>query len=353
MPENNSSQSQPGHHSPELPEQLKKQIIDADAMITALSKGEPPAQEPSPSNSADPATAPPAAGDGAQPPAAPASSIQPPEDEQTWEQRFKSQQGRFDQMLRANQVLSERIAEMQASIQAMHARGLEAPQPPQPAAERERQRYVKDEEVEEYGEEFMDVVARRAMETYAPEVDEIAERVKRLESRVDGVGQVVETTVKRGLVETLTDAVPNWREINNSPAFKAWVQIPDPYSGRLRYDMIKEAYAGHETSRVIAFFKGFLSEAAGLPTTSQARTPSAPPPANGSGSGKPSLEQFAAPGRARSAPQNLPPEKFVYTQAWIAKFYADKLAGKYRGRDDDVAAVEQDIFAAQHEGRIQ
>ena len=78
----------------------------------------------------------------------------------------------------------------------------------------------------------------------------------------------------------------------------------------------------------------------------------APPLANGNGSGKPSLQDFAAPGRARSAPQHLPPDKPVYTTAWIAKFTADKRTGKYRGREADAEAIEQDIYQAQHEGRI-
>jgi hypothetical protein len=48
----------------------------------------------------------------------------------------------------------------------------------------------------------------------------------------------------------------------------------------------------------------------------------------------------------------LPPDKPVYTTAWIAKFMADKRSGKYRGREADADAIERDIFQAQHEGRI-
>ena len=254
-------------HSPKIPEQLRKQLVDVDAMYTngapSPDGAQPPAQDASPST--EPATAPPAAGDGAQPPATPVSSIQSPEDEQTWEQKFKSQQGRFDQMLRANQTLAERVSELQQGMAALHARGLETPPAPAPAAERPKQKYVKDEEVQEYGTEFFDVVGRRAREEIAPEFEELTERMKRLEGRVEGVGSIVTTTVKRGMYETLDHDVPNWKEINKSSEFKSWLQQPDPYSGRQRFDMIKEAYAGHETARVLSFFKGFLTEATGLP----------------------------------------------------------------------------------------
>jgi hypothetical protein len=77
------------------------------------------------------------------------------------------------------------------------------------------------------------------------------------------------------------------------------------------------------------------------------------PPGDGQATAASILEDFAAPGRARSAPQTTPPEKPFYSQASIAKFYADKLAGKFRGREAEVAQVEADIFQAQHEGRIQ
>lgn len=352
MPAENTQQppATVGPLSPNLPEGLRKQIADVDAMYA---NGAPSPQDtgtpaaPAPSGAAtSPAAAPPP--EGTQPPATP-----PVEDEQTWEQKFKSQSGRFEQMLKANEALSSRVNELQQSISLLQSRGVQAPAPV-PAAERAAPKYVKDEEVQEYGEEFIDIVGRRAKEVYAPEFDELAERMKRLEGQVQGVGSIVQTTVKKGLYDTLDHDIPNWKEINRSPQFKEWLGRPDPYSGRLRHDMLKEAYSGHESGRVLSFFKGFLTEATGLPQDSQARTASAPPLAqSGNGSGKPSLADFAAPGRARSAPQNLPPDKPMYTQAWIAKFYADKLAGKYRGRETDVAAVEADIFQAQHEGRIQ
>ena len=152
--------------------------------------------------------------------------------------------------------------------------------------------------------------------------------------------------------------MPNWLAINRSQEFKDWLQQQDGYAGRSRKEMLLEAFNRHETDRVLRFFKGFLTEATGTPPTSSSPGNSAPPLANGhqpngNGSGRPSLEDFAAPGRARSGPQDLPPDKPTYTSAWIAKFMADKRTGKYRGREADADAIERDIYQAQHEGRIQ
>ena len=214
---------------------------------------------------------------------------------------------------------------------------------------------VTDEEADEYGEEFLDVVGKRAKEEYAPEFDELAERLKRLEGRVEGVGTVIEKTQDAGPLPTRwTTRCPNWRDINRSDEFKPGCSSSTRIRAGSATKCSRKRSLDTKPDRVVTFFQGFLTEATGLPQTPQARITSAPPlPATGNGSGKPSLEDFAAPGRARSAPQQLPPDKPVYSSAWIAKFMADKRTGKYRGREADADAIERDIYQAQHEGRIQ
>jgi hypothetical protein len=269
----------------------------------------------------------------------------------TWERRARSANGRLEQALTANQQMAARLAELEQSIATVQLRNGGEVQ--QPAAPKQRQRYVKDEELQDYGEEFFDVVGRRAKEEFDPVLDQLGERIKRLESGQQVVGRIVEKQQSRSLMEQLTDAVPNWREINHHPKFFEWLAFPDPYSGRQRHEMLKEAHARQDVTRVVNFFKGFLTEATGSPPNEPTGQRSAAPPSpNGNGSGRPSLEDFAAPGRARSAPQPLPPEKPVYTQAQIAQFAADKRRGLYRGREADVEQIERDIYQAQHEGRI-
>jgi hypothetical protein len=331
-------------HTPPIPDQLKRQIAEADQVRADMKPA-------APEGAAEAAPEQPPGTEGQPPQPETLPLVQPPaeDDGQSWEQRFRSQSGRLEQERKTNQALADRLIQLENQLATMKVRGAEETQPVQ----RQRPKLVTEQEAEEYGEEFLNVVAKRAKEEYAPEFDELAERLKRLEGRVEGVGTVIEKTQTQDIYQNLATAVPQWREINRSDQFKAWLQQPDAYSGRRRHDMLTEAFSRHEANRVVNFFRGFLTEATGLPQSPQAQAPSAPPPANGSGSGKPSLEQFAAPGRARSAPQELPPDKPVYTHAWIAKFSADKLAGKYRGREQDADAIERDIYQAQHEGRIQ
>jgi hypothetical protein len=349
-------------HQPELPRQLRDQISAADAIRADMGRepngqpNEPEDPNEPPQEPREPEPMPPAPPAPQQEPPRPAAAAPQQQEEEPLEQRYRSQAGRLEQALRLNQQMHERMQHMENLIASMQARTGEQPsEPPQEQAKPPRPKLVTPEETEDFGEDLLNVVGKRAREEYAPEFEELAARIRRIEGRVEGATTVIERNQQQELYNALDRDVPNWRDLNRSDDFKLWLQNPDQYSGRRKHDMLTEAFSRHEASRVVAFFKGFLTEAAGLPQVPQARTPSAPPlPGTGNGSGKkPSLEDFAAPGRARSAPQELPPDKPIYTHAWIAKFMADKRTGKYRGRETDADAIERDIYQAQHEGRIQ
>jgi hypothetical protein len=334
-------------YTPRPPQQVLDQIAAADALRAEMD-GQPPVEEPV----VDQEGQPPTASEG-EPPQPEGHVPSPPAEDESWEQRYRSQAGRLEQAQRSNQALAERMAALENLIATMKVRGAEEPaQPPAEPQPRQKPKLVTEQETSEYGEELLTVIGKRAKEEYAPEFDELAERIKRLEGRVEGVGTVMEKSRTQELWSNLNSAVPAWRDINKSADFISWLAQPDVFSGRRRHDLLKEAFARHEAPRVVSFFRGFLTEAAGLPPNPQAQDPSAPPLPNGNGSEKPSLVDFAAPGRARSAPQPLPPDKPTYTTASIAKFMDDKRTGKYRGREADAEAIERDIFQAQHEGRI-
>jgi hypothetical protein len=331
----------PADYEPKVPDQLKKQIEEAEAIRAQMG----------------PETAPPEGGAEASPPQPDAPSSEPeatpqqlpPPPEESWEQKFRSQQGRMEQLLTSNRDLHERITQLDNLIATMQAKGAEPPAEPKP---KEKPRYVTEQEAADYGDELLGVMGKRAREEIAPDVEELSSRLAKLEGRVEGVGKVMERGQTQDVYVGLDQHVQNWRDINKDDNFKLWLEQPDPYSGRKRHDMLAEAFSRHETGRVVAFFRGFLTEATGLPQNPSSPGQSAPPLPNGNGSGKPSLEDFAAPGRARSAPQALSPDKPIYTSAQIAQFFADKRVGKYKGREAQADEIERDIFQAQHEGRI-
>lgn len=350
MPDEATNGQQPPAQSAEekfgnkLPKQIREQV---DAVNDALTRGEQMDQGAIEDQQVDPGPEQPETGQQPPPSSLPEAPV-----EESWEQRARSAAGRLDQALNANSLLSRRIGELEQQIGLLRLNGTTA-QPSTPPAPPPKPQLINPEERTDYGDEFFDVVGRRAREEFMPELDMLGERLKRLETGQQGIGQIIAKTQQRGVYEALHEEVPNWNEINHHPLFHQWLAFPDPYSGMQRHDLLKDAFARNDTNRVLAFFQGFLSEATGTPPEASGQEYAAPPLSNGQASERPSLEDFAAPGRARSAPQTLPPEKPVYSQAQIAKLSEEKRRGTWRGREAELEAIERDIFRAQHEGRIQ
>jgi hypothetical protein len=265
-------------------------------------------------------------------------------DQDTWEHKYKSAEGRRQKL---EQQLAQAVDRMGAMEQMLQDIRNAPPPPPAPTTP---SKLITSEEEEQFGTEMLDVMGRRAREIVSPEVAELKATVARLESMLNGTVQKSKLTAQQQMHATLTSEVPNWMEINNLNEFKAWLALPDPYSGATRHSMLLSAYAENDTPRVLAFFKGFVSE---LAATTPADEPVTPTPAAPQQPPKPGLESLAAPGRARTPAQtNAPAEKQIITTADINAFYAAKRRGEYAGREAEFAALEQELFKAQQEGRV-
>lgn len=336
-----------------LPKQLQDQVAAVEAMMTKpaeIQQADGSKVQETPPQPTNPTPVVPEVGT-LPTPAAPPASVSPPEGTPEPDQAVRSLQGRLEAERRNNQALTDRLANLENMLATMRVQGQGEPQPTAPTYEK----LITDQEEQDYGKEMLDVVGRKAKEVYSPELHALGQRIKQLEGRLESVGTVMQRTSEEKVYDRLTDELPDWEQINVSPEFKGWLSHVDPFSGLPRQAMLTDAFSRHDADRVVRFFKGFVTEVTGTPDTPQAVRQAAPPLANGQASEQsPTLMDYAAPGRARSAPQSeLPPEKPVYSQAQIAKFYADMRTGKWRGREADAAAIERDIFQAQHEGRIQ
>jgi hypothetical protein len=166
---------------------------------------------------------------------------------------------------------------------------------------------------------------------------------------------------------SMDSMVPGWDALNGDPNFIAWTKQNDVFSGLNRRELLQKAWYAGDSNRVAAFFASFLAEEAAVnPAAAQARQQAMP---SGGGHAYPNggpaspaqplvprvtLESLAAPGRARSAGAAASPVgKSVWTAAGISQFYLDCAQGKFRGREAERLATEQDLMSAQREGRIQ
>lgn len=196
----------------------------------------------------------------------------------------------------------------------------------------------------EYGDELLDVAARAAAERLSPELEAMRQELKTIKGQNQRTAEQQFSDARNNLITQLNTDIPNWEQLNTDDRFLDWLDLRDQFSGVRRGDLLKAAYDGNDVPRVLAFFKGFLTEAAAVAPPAPAQ-PAAP-------AARIDLASLATPGKGKSAPGSVPDSKPTYTQAQIASFYADSNAGRYRGKEGEKERIEADIFAAQREGRI-
>src|SRR5215467_11153437 len=96
--------------------------------------------------------------------------------------------------------------------------------------------YVTPQEIQDYGQEFLDVVGRKARETTAGQIGQLQLHVQSLCNQLHG-------QARRAMTEQLDRTVPDWRQVNEDPAFLQWLAGRNDYSGRIRHDELREAWA--------------------------------------------------------------------------------------------------------------
>jgi hypothetical protein len=170
---------------------------------------------------------------------------------------------------------------------------------------------ITDQDRENYGGEFIDFSRRAAYDAVAPDLRQLRAENQRLRGMAQR-SQHIE--IERALAQQ----VPNWREIYANPAFAEWLSSPDPYSGGVRSQLMRNAVANGDAHRVVQFYKGFLA-------------------------------QHGATARG-SSPRRTAPSGTIYTRQQIADLYERRR--KHEFTDATWAKWEAEIMAAANQGRI-
>jgi hypothetical protein len=270
----------------------------------------------------------------------------------SWEHRYLAMKGRFDQSQMTLGQMQEQMSELgdelmrtQQSLQMARA-GL-APRSQQPQRPQQPLKTITKEDEETYGPELIEFVTRAARGAVAPELNQVTQQVRQ-------TSQAVRQTSQQRMEADLDARLPDWRDINVSQRFKQWVGLRDIYSGQVRRVLINDAAKAADAPRVAAFFQAFLNEeqATGqMPVPQSQPSGETPVPRQAAVD----LSTLASPGRAKPASGNgiaVAADKPVFTRAQISQFYSNEGRNAYIGRDADRKRDEQEIFAAQREGRV-
>ena len=260
----------------------------------------------------------------------------------TWEQKYKTLQGMYNKevprLSSENRELGSRVSQLESLLGDLKKQET-------PVQEAPVEKLITKDDVEQYGDSI-DVMRRAAKEEVAGQLGRVAQLEKEIAElkgvvpQVQQVKQQQKTTSEKQFWDVLNREVPNWNEINSNPDFQSWLLEVDPLTGISRQTYLEDAQRKQDAGRVINFFNAF-AKVSGVDNS--ARDKSATQSAE--------LQKQVAPKRGRAG-QPVNNDAKTYSPKDIEKFFTDVRKGKYKGREDERARMERDIFAAQQEGRI-
>jgi hypothetical protein len=312
------------------PEHAQPVQEPAPAPQVPISAGEQPPATPAPSAPAEPSPAP-----------------SPPEDENsdTWKARANGYSGRYNAAQKQLAEMQEQMAQLGSELlhaqRLLSARQTQQPsRPPTPPPA-----YLTEQDVQNYGGDLIDFTQRAAVQAVAP-------HLQRLEDENAELKQRLAREAKRVLDQIVSAAVPNYLEVDRDPRWHHWLLGIDLYSGRVRQELLNDAIATGNASRVISFFRGFLAEEV---ATGHIEPAQSSPAASAPREPAVQLATLAAPGRDRPAGggvTSLPPDKPIYTRTQLRELYSAFRKGAYVGREAEWKRIDSDIIAAGREGRV-
>tara|TARA_R100000808_G_C2155041_1_gene166723 strand:+ start:1127 stop:2083 length:957 start_codon:yes stop_codon:yes gene_type:complete len=315
-----------------LPKQVQKQSEEVQELYKELNEDEA-TEEPV----VDAPTS-----DSVEEPAA-ESSDERSEDHQDsdWAQKYRTLQGMYNaEVPQLHKQVQDQNAKLAQFEQLLATINQQKPQPPK------AEPLITDKDVEEYGDsiDVMRKVSKEELNGVQGELNSMRAQLAQLtQTTVPQVQQLsnrIGSTQEQMFWSNLSSIAPDWQTINESQGFQDWLLEVDPLSGVTRQVYLEDAQKKFDVERVAQFF---------LTWSSLNGTGSAQQKKQASNS---ELRRQISPKKGRSSGTNAPGSKSTYTQADIGKFYADIRKGKYKGRDEERAKIERDIFAAQAEGRI-
>ena len=299
-----------------LPRVIEEQAKLADDLIakTASQETAPVAQEQPPAAPAPAADTPPEV----RPPAMPDA------EHKDYEQRYRVLQGKYNaevvRVQHENKRLNGELDALRAEIAALKEK-ISA------AEETTKLGDIKPEEVEQYGEEFVNFVQRVARAQVPNTID-----MQAVEQRLKPVEEVAVRAAKNEFFRSLSAAAPNWESLNTDARFLDWLAEEDPLTGVQRQILFDDAYRRLDVNRCAAFFNAFGGDSVGAANTAL-----------------PSVREQVVP-KTGSPPVPQPPTKRVWTQKEVSDFYDRVRRNEISA--EEAARIEQDIFTAQREKRI-
>jgi hypothetical protein len=340
-----------------LPEQVRKQIERANALIDQQTGPTPtgePSNPPAPApNPEPPAPAPAPAVDASAPapapaPAAPAPATQDDPNSDTWRQKYLTLQGVINAESRRYQgelqQRDDRLRALEAELATLKAA-------PAPATAAPGPRQFSQDEVDRFGPELLHLIADKA-ESMANEIvtrklAEFKPAIQQVRDEVQAVGRTVYESKEQEFWGELAKSVPEFQAINVMPEWLMWLGQEDDVSGFPRQAILEGAQKRLDHQRVAKLFDAFKKDAGLAKPATPPAPASAPAPA-----AHPVSPSPRTVGTGGSGPTPREPEAPSVKRSEIAAHYRKSSMDPTYRTTPEYSAMEQRIMQAQAANRV-
>lgn len=320
-----------------VPPQIQAQMDAAHALQSQLYRQEPPANPvPQTVTEAEPeaiVAEPPVepTPTEVQPVAAPPVDAQPAED---WQQKYKTLKGMYDaevpRMHRQLKDSAAEMAELRARLEQVERR---------PEAQPENTASVSAKDVEDFGQDLMNMVQRVAAAAATKAAAELrAEFTKERQALLNQMGNVQQAVVKSEsdkFWDRVIALVPDWKQVDADKGWIGFLNTTPEFSTETYMSLASKAVAAGDAEKVANLVKLWRGYAA---------TPPAPPKPEVS----PELRRQVAPSTARSS--TPPAAQKTYTrEEYESLFDVQKTRGLTPAKLEQLQAEAQVALA---EGRV-
>lgn len=238
----------------ELPKAIQAQLDEAAEIEKQLTQPETQGTEPTDTEPvADPAPEP---APEVVPQSEPASEPKQEVPEETWERRFKTLAGKYEA---ETPRLHQQIRDLQAQLQSQAETLIELKSRPEPAPEPVKPLVTSDDE-ESFGADLVNLMRRVASEATNSVADRMARleaaasQINTLQQKVTEVSTSQAQTAEERFYAKITEAVPDWQEVDKDERWLAWLAEYDPVVGGPRQNALNAAGETLDAGRVAALF---------------------------------------------------------------------------------------------------
>ena len=256
-------------------------------------------------------------------------------EEETFKQKYATLLGKYDaEVPRLHQEVKAVTSELEQIRRDLTAR------PVEPTKPKEKVSLVTDEDRAEYGEELLDVQRRVAQEVSQDYEDRIGQQdavISELQSKLAATGDQVGSM---DFSQRLTQAVPDWSEIDGDERWVAWLNEHDPMLRGPRRVQAQQAFDAGDVEAVAHYAKLWKETIAEPTADKDTRTRE--------------LEKQVAPNRSANSvrtPSNGPSTK-QYSPREVDAAWNKVRTLNTHGKYPEAEKLEAELTSAYLEGRV-